>query len=59
MRTFRRANLLLAFAELLLSNPVAAQQTITPENNQATATAEQETKQGVEGSGYHNPIALY
>jgi hypothetical protein len=41
--------LLLAFAELLLSNPVAAQQKITPENNQATATAEQETKQGVEG----------
>jgi hypothetical protein len=42
--------LLLAFAELLLSNPVAAQQTITPESNQATATAaEQETKQGVEG----------
>jgi len=41
--------LLLAFAELLPSNPIAAQQTITPENNQATATAEQETKQGVEG----------
>jgi hypothetical protein len=41
--------LLLAFAESLLTNPVAAQQTITPENNQATATAEQETKQGVEG----------
>jgi hypothetical protein len=40
--------LLLAFAELLLTNP-AAQQTITPENNQATATAEQETKRGVEG----------
>jgi len=41
--------LLLAFAELLPSNPIAAQQTITPENNQATATAEQETKQGIEG----------
>src|SRR6266852_2809432 len=41
--------LVLAFAGLLPSNPVAAQQAIAPENDQATATAEQEIKQGVEG----------
>lgn len=34
--------LVLAFAGLLPSNPVAAQQAITPENHQATATSEQE-----------------
>ena len=41
--------LVLAFARLLPSSPVVAQQAITPENRQATATAEQEMKQGVEG----------
>jgi len=35
--------LVLVFAGLLPSNPAAAQQAITPENHQATATAEQET----------------
>ena len=39
--------LVLVFAGLLPSNPAAAQQAITPENHQATATAEQET--GVKG----------
>jgi hypothetical protein len=39
--------LVLMFAGLLPSNPAAAQQAITPENHQATATAEQET--GVKG----------
>jgi len=39
--------LVLVFAGLLPSNPAAAQQTITPENRQATATSEQET--GVKG----------
>jgi hypothetical protein len=41
--------LVLAFAGLLPNNPVAAQQAITPPNHQATATAEQEMKEGVEG----------
>jgi hypothetical protein len=41
--------LILAFAGLLLSSPAAAQWAITAENHQATATAEQEMKQGVEG----------
>ncbi len=41
--------LVLEFAGLLPSNPVGAQQAIAPENHQATATAEQEMKQGVEG----------
>jgi hypothetical protein len=41
--------LVLAFAGLLPNNPVAAQQAITSEYHQATATAEQEMKQGVEG----------
>jgi len=41
--------LILAFARMLPSSPVAAQQAITPENHPATATAEQEMKQGVEG----------
>lgn len=41
--------LVLTFARLLPSNPAVAQQAITPENHQATATAEQEMKQGVEG----------
>ena len=51
--------LVLAFAGLPPSNRAAAQQAITPENHQATATAEQERKQGVDGySGYHNSIAL-
>jgi len=40
--------LVLAFAGLLPSKPVAAQQAITPEN-QATATAGDETMQGAEG----------
>jgi hypothetical protein len=35
--------LVLVFAGLLPKNPSAAQQAITPENHQATATAEQET----------------
>jgi hypothetical protein len=35
--------LVLMFAALLPSNPAAAQQAITPENHQATATPEQET----------------
>ena len=39
--------LVLVFAGLLQSNPAAAQQAITPENHQATATTEQET--GVNG----------
>jgi hypothetical protein len=39
--------LVLVFAGLLPSNPATAQQTITPENRQATATSEQET--GVKG----------
>jgi hypothetical protein len=39
--------LVLVFAGLLPSNPAAAQQAITPENHQATATTEQET--GVNG----------
>ncbi len=39
--------LVLVFAGLLPSNPASAQQAITPENHQATATAEQET--GVNG----------
>jgi hypothetical protein len=39
--------LVLVFAGLLPSNPAAAQQAITPEDHQATATAEQET--GVKG----------
>src|SRR3984893_16641877 len=40
--------LVLAFAGLLPNNPPAAQQANTPENHQATATAEQE-RQDVEG----------
>ena len=41
--------LVLMFAGLLPNNPAAAQQANTPENRQATATAEQEIKQSVEG----------
>jgi hypothetical protein len=41
--------LIFAFACLLPSNFLSAQQTITPENHQAAATADQETKQGAEG----------
>src|ERR1019366_3012214 len=40
-------SLVLVFAGLPPRNPASAQQAITPENHQATATAEQET--GVKG----------
>ncbi len=39
--------LVLEFAGLLPNSPAAAQQANTPENRQATATAEQEMKQSV------------
>jgi hypothetical protein len=39
----------LAFAGLLPSNPAAAEQSIRSEDHQATATTEQERKQGAEG----------
>ena len=41
--------LVLEFAGLLPNNPAAAQQANTPENRRATAAAEQEMKQSVEG----------
>jgi hypothetical protein len=41
--------LILAFAGLPPSNFLSAQQAITPEDHEAKATADQETKQGVEG----------
>ena len=48
MNTFLLSSpLVLVFAGLLPNNPAAAQQAITPENHQGTATAEQET--GVKG----------
>jgi hypothetical protein len=42
-------SLVFELAGLLPNNPAAAQQANTPENRQATATAEQEMKQNIEG----------
>jgi hypothetical protein len=42
--------LVLEFGGLLRNNPAAAQQANTPENGQATAKADQEMKQTVEGN---------
>jgi hypothetical protein len=41
--------LIFSFAGLLPGNFLSAQQAITPQNHQAKTTADQETKQGVEG----------